>query len=131
MIVLDASYTLALVMPDETRPSTMAQVLKQRLATPVIWPLELANALRTSVRRGRLDPSQVSSLCGRIDALGVELVATVSDKPLRHYEAALHHDLTPYDTLYLDLALQWRSGLATRDEPLALAAQAAGVTVFR
>ena len=54
MIVLDSSYALALVMPDETRPASMAQVLPQRLTAPFIWPVELANAMRNAVRRARL-----------------------------------------------------------------------------
>jgi predicted nucleic acid-binding protein len=39
------------------------------------------------------------------------------------------HDLTPYDAMYLELALQWRCPLATRDAELASAARRAGVTV--
>lgn len=131
MIVIDSSYTLALVMPDESRPASMGRVLEERLASPMIWPLELANALRTSLRRGRLNEDHVDGLCARIDELAVELVSTVQPQPRKHLEAAQAHDLTPYDALYLDLALQWRSGLATRDDALAAAAERAGVPVYR
>lgn len=129
MIVIDASYTLALVMPDEARPASMARVLEDKLATPMIWPLELANALRSSLRRKRIDEAMVAKLCARIDDLAVDVISSVHGQVKKHLDAALAHDLTPYDALYLDLALQWRGGLATRDANLAAAAQRAGVPV--
>ena len=45
MIVLDSSYTLALVLPDEERPGSTHEVMASPLASPMIWPLEIANAL--------------------------------------------------------------------------------------
>jgi predicted nucleic acid-binding protein len=129
VIVIDSSYTLALVMPDETRPTSMARVLEDRLAAPMIWPLELANALRNGLRRGRLQEPQLGELCARIDDLAVDMLTSAHGQPRKHLDAALAHDLTPYDALYLDLALQLRSALATRDAALATAAMRAGVLV--
>ena len=130
MIVIDSSYTLALVMPDETRPGSMGDVLKQRLAAPMIWPLEIASAMRSSLRRKRLREAQVDVLCARIAELDVDVISPMHGLPKKHFDAAQTHDLTPYDAMYLELALQWRSALATRDETLAAAAQRAGVSVF-
>ena len=130
MIVIDSSYTLALVMPDESRPASVDAVLAERLLAPTIWPLELANALRNSLRRGRVREAQTDGLCARIDDLAVEVLGNVSSQPRRHLDIARAHDLTPYDALYLDLALQRRAGLATCDGALAAAAARAGVAVF-
>jgi predicted nucleic acid-binding protein len=130
VIVIDSSYTLALVMPDEERPASMNGVLKERLASPMIWPLEIANAMRSSVRRARLSLPQVEELCQRIADLEIDVVSPAHGQPKRHFDAAQAHDLMPYDAMYLDLALQWRSGLATRDSALAAAALRAGVAVF-
>jgi len=129
VIVIDSSYTLALVMPDERRPASMAQVMQDRLATPAIWPLEIANAMRSSMRRRRLARSQVDGLFTQLSILEVDVVSTGHALPQRHFEAAQVHDLTPYDAMYLELALQWRCPLATRDAELASAARRAGVTV--
>lgn len=131
MIVIDCSYALALVMPDEERPASMLAVLRESLAVPVIWPLEIANALRTSLRRGRLQERQIAGLCADVGDFEVEVMAPSHAQPKRHLDAALTHDLTPYDALYLDLALQRRCALATRDAALAAAAARAGVTVHQ
>ncbi len=131
MIIIDSSYTLALVMPDEVRPASMPAVLNEQLAAPMIWPLELANALRNSLRRARLQDLQVDGLFRQIAAFDVDVVSPTHVLPKKHFDAARSHDLTPYDAMYLELALLWRSSLATRDTALAAAAERAGVPVHR
>ena len=130
MIVLDSSYALALVMRDEARPESLPEVLKDRLIAPFIWPVEIANAMRTAVRRGRLLETEVTSLCADVNEFDVEIVAPWHTEAQRYFEVAQTHDLTPYDALYLDLALQRRCKLATRDEALTRAARRVGVPVF-
>jgi predicted nucleic acid-binding protein len=130
VIVVDASYTLALVMPDEERPRSMAEVVTGRLGTSTIWPLEVANALRSSLRRGRVLAADVDLLCQRVAELQVDVVAPPHVLPRRHLDSALQHELTPYDATYLDLAMLWRCPLATRDAGLQAAAGRAGLTVL-
>jgi predicted nucleic acid-binding protein len=129
VIVIDSSYALSLVMPDEQRPASMRQVVRDQLATSLIWPLEIANAMRSSLRRGRLVQRQVLGLFAQLAELEVDVVAPGHAVPQRHFEAAQLHELTPYDAMYLELALQWRCPLATRDAGLASAARRAGVAV--
>jgi predicted nucleic acid-binding protein len=131
LIVIDCSYALALVMPDEARPASMHRVLQETLAAPVIWPLEIANAMRSSLRRGRLHERQVAGICADVGEFEVEVVAPVHAAPKRYFDTATMHDLTPYDAMYLELALQRRGALATRDATLAAAAERAGVAVHR
>ncbi len=130
MIVLDSSYALALVMPDEQRPASLGRVLDARLFAPAIWPLEMASALRNGVRRGRLLEGQIGSLCADLEEFEIDVVAPTHTLPQRHYDAAQSHALTPYDASYLDLALQRRCSLATLDQALAAAASRAGLTVL-
>lgn len=130
MIVLDSSYTLALVMPDEHHPQSTPAVTSARLTAPFVWPLEIANALRSNRRRGRLDDRRVDVLIDRIGALGVDVAAPPHALPRRHLEAALAHDLTPYDACYLTLALQLSASLATLDSGLAAAAARAGIAIL-
>jgi predicted nucleic acid-binding protein len=130
MIVLDSSYTLALVMPDEGRPHSIAEVMLDRLLAPSIWPVEIANAMRNGVRRGRVRDIEVAGLCANVGEFEVEVVPPWHDSPQRYFEVAQTHDLTPYDAMYLDLALQRRCALATRDEALAIAARRVGVRIY-
>jgi len=129
LIVIDSSYALALVMPDERRPASMAATVKGRLVAPSVWPLEVANALRNGVRRGRLRDNQVPALCADLGEFAIEIVAPTHVLALRHFEAAAAHDLTPYDASYLELALLRRCALATLDQDLARAAERAGLAV--
>ena len=130
MIVVDCSYTMAMVMPDELRPQSLTRTLDARLFVPSIWPVEVANALRNSVRRQRLREAQVSEVCAGLDLYEIEVVAAVDPSVRERYLSAQSHDLTAYDAAYLDLALQRRCALATLDTRLAEAATRAGVAVL-
>ena len=130
MIVLDCSYTLAMVMPDEARPSTLWAVMDARLFAPAIWPVEVANALRNGVRRGRLLETDVQAVCEHVEAFEVETSPTSDLGVRQRYLSAHAHDLTAYDAAYLELALQRRCALATLDNQLASAARRAGVAVL-
>lgn len=130
MIVVDASYAMALVMPDEARPASADQLVAGRVVAPAIWPLEVANALRNCVRRQRLSPGEVGDVCAELDNWSIEVASPLSASPLRHFESAQTFGLTPYDAQYLDLALQRRYALATLDDNLAQAAARAGVSVL-
>ncbi len=129
MIVLDCSYTLALVLPDEQRPQSLERTLTSRLVAPAVWPFEVANALRTVVRRRRLAEDEVPIVCSRLETYQVDVVLPVSDFR-QYYQAASQHGLSAYDAAYIDLALQRRFALATRDADLAHAAQRAGLQVL-
>jgi len=129
MIVVDCSYTMAMVMPDEQLPTSLGQAIEGRLVVPALWPFEVANVLRNVVRRGRLRSDEVAEVCARLDAYGIEVLGNV-DVPVQQRFAASAHDLTAYDAAYVDLAVQRRCALATMDARMAAAAQRAGVTVL-
>lgn len=130
MIVLDCSYTMALVMPDERRPRSQARTLDARLFAPSIWPFEVANALRNGVRRNRLLATQVNDVCADLEQFEIEVVAGGDDSIRSRYLSAQVHDLTPYDAAYIELALQRRCALATLDARLAQAAGRVGLAVL-
>ena len=129
MIVVDSSYALALLMPDVSRPASVAQVMQDRLLAPFIWPVEIANAMRNAVRRNRLLEDEVSGWCAGVGEFDVEVVGPWHNAAQRYFEVAQAHQLTPYDAMYLDLALQRRCALATRDGALTQAARRVGVPV--
>lgn len=131
MIVVDSSYALALVMPDEEQPASVQRVVADELAAPFIWPLEIANALRTNVRRGRLAGPDVEPLLQRIASLRVDVVGPAVNHPLPLFDAAQEYDLTPYDATYITMAVRFSAGLATRDRALAAVAERLGIPIHR
>ena len=130
MIVIDCSYTMALVMPDEQLPASLERALESRLVAPGLWPLEVANALRNVVRRGRLRSADVGDVCARLDVYAVEVLGGADVSVLQRFASSARLDLSAYDAAYIDLAAQQRYALATLDSRMAAAAQRAGVTVL-
>ena len=128
--VLDASTALAWCLDDE-RHTSARQVL-QRLAvddaiTPSVWPLEVANGLRSAERRGRLDERELPVIRQLLTALPIRteelpLARALGDVlPLARALA-----ISAYGASYVDIALRHGIPLATADERLARAATAAG-----
>ncbi len=131
MIVIDCSYTMALVVPDEQLPASINRVIDSHLVAPGLWPFEVANALRTMVRRGRLLGAEVADLCARLDVYAVDVVGGLDVPVVQRFASAMRHDLSAYDAAYLDLAVQRRYSLATLDARMAAAAASVGVAVLR
>jgi predicted nucleic acid-binding protein len=130
VIVLDCSFALAMVMPDQRRPSAADQVASGPVLVPALWAFEVANAFRSAVRRGRVTDAEVIGMCTHIEALRVSVAHPDEYSVRRSYLAASSRALTPYDACYVDLALQRGARLATLDAALARAAREAGVTVL-
>lgn len=128
MIVVDCSYTMAMVMPDERRPHSLGLVEESRLVAPQIWIYEVANALCVAVRRARLAAEHAAVLSRRLEDYGVN-VDSADATVHQRYIAAQTHELTAYDAAYLDLALHRRYGLATLDTRMARLARRLGLVV--
>lgn len=131
MFVVDASVVLAWIFDDEGSAAADAVLTRlggERAAAPSHFPLEVANALRTAERRGRLDDADVRRLQALISALPVEIVPI--ELPTALYsvlDLARRHDLTAYDAAYLGLAQFRDVPLATIDARLAAASAEAGI----
>lgn len=129
--VLDASIALAWCFGDESSPA--ADLALGRLATeeafvPSIWPLEVANGLRTAGRRGRLDMADLPRMRDLLVALPIrvetiDLAAALGEVS----DLARSLELTAYDAAYLALAAKRGLALATIDENLKRACRTAGV----
>jgi len=128
-VVIDSSYALACMLPDERRPQSMGIVVSEILLAPFLWPLEIASALRSGARRNRFGPAQAGALASSMAGLGARIVAPWHEEPQRYLHLAVTHGLTPYDAVYIDLCLSERSPLATRDPDLSAAALRVGIHV--
>lgn len=131
MIVLDASAVLPWFLAEEMDGRLDAILIRVRhegAAVPGIWPLEVANAMRTAIRKRRMLPSQRDAALTELSRLRI-LVEEVSTELAWGPTLALsdRHNLTLYDAAYLELALRRRLPLASLDAELRAAAAAEGV----
>ena len=127
--VLDASFTTAWLLPDESnlRVSTlMARFEIEGGLVPQHWHFEIRNALIMAERRGRIAADTTGMRLNRLNRLSLE---TDHSPDLEvALELARKHLLTFYDALYLELALRRGTPLATLDNALDRAAAAEGLT---
>lgn len=134
MFTLDASITLAWCFEDESgieADGVLARLEQEAAIAPAHWPLEVANALRTAERRGRLDASELPRLRALLAALPVEIVPVdLGSATGAVLEAGRTHDLSVYDAAYLELAAVRGLPLATVDARLCDACVRAGIELL-
>lgn len=131
MLVIDASTTAAWAFKDETTAEIEAifdQIGADGAVVPAIWLSEVANALLTGERRGRVTTAALDHVLVTLAALPIEIDGA---SPMTIWTSALslarEHRLTVYDATYLELATRRGLSLATQDNDLRTAAQAIGV----
>lgn len=133
-LVIDASAVLAWCFEDEGGTDVDAmidRVVEQGAIVPAIWPLEVANALRTAERRRRIDIASSTTLLMMIEALPIEIDGETAAKAFNDTLALSRgYGLTVYDAAYLELAMRLSLSLATGDAALARAAARAGVATI-
>jgi predicted nucleic acid-binding protein len=131
MFVIDASVALAWCFVDEASgdaDDVLGRLERETALAPAHWPLEVANALRTAERRGRLDATDLPRLRALLAALPVEIAPVELTTAVGGVlEAARTYDLSAYDAAYLDLAAARAIPLATIEGRLRAASARAGV----
>ena len=126
--VLDNSVVVGWFLEDQATPYTdvVSVLLEQDQAVvPALWELEFANVLRTACRKERLTADEAHQIIEQICALPI-LIDRETPGPAELLALALRYNLSSYDAAYLELALRLQIPIATKDEPLQAAAQAAG-----
>jgi predicted nucleic acid-binding protein len=130
-LVLDTSLTLSWYFEDERTPAADAlldRVANQGATVPGLWRLEIANGLRTAIRRKRIDEGYRNRAIAQLARLPI----TVDPDTDRYawttiLQLADRFALTPYDAAYVELAQRLVLPLATLDGPLRAAATALGI----
>jgi len=98
---------------------------------PAIWRLEVANALRTAVRKLRCDNTYAKRSIARFARLPIS-----ADSHTDHHawgetlQLSRRYDLTPYDAAYLELAIRLGHPLASYDGALVQAARKCALKVL-
>jgi predicted nucleic acid-binding protein len=134
--VLDASVALSIIFEDEFSPysDAVTEIMKRgRAVVPIVWPLEIANAILTAVRRGRIPGVDAPLLIGTMDRLPVDIDRGIAPEFLTQatLTVGLAHRVSAYDASYLELAMRRGLPLATQDEKLMQAAAATGIHILQ
>ena len=133
--VLDASVTLAWGFEDEANSYTdgvLEALARAQALTPLIWPMEVGNALLSAERRGRLTQAETVQFLTLVQQLPIVVEAEAPERFLGEVLAlAREQGLSTYDASYLDLAMRLGLPLATQDEGLRQAAARSGVKVYQ
>jgi len=133
-LVIDASVALPWFFADERSDESdrvLGEVYRDGANVPVLWPIEVGNALTAGLRRRRLSEADwIKSLA----ALGG---IPITVEPLDHLRAlssvpplTQKYNLTFYDAMYLELAMRLALPLATFDSELVRAARSANVRLW-
>lgn len=135
MFVLDASIVLAWLLPDEQAEQAEKVVIQAMLAgafAPALFHLEVANALRSNIKRRRIDVGYRDKALEQLERLGVARDRESFDPTVLAETVRLSdkHDLTVYDAAYLELAIRMEAPLGTFDDDLRRAAEAEDVDVY-
>jgi predicted nucleic acid-binding protein len=130
-IVIDASVTLSWCFPDEQTP--LSRDVLDRLnagdqaIVPAFWSLEVLNTLLLGERKGRITSEQTDAFFNTLRVLGPSLdYASLEQVAGPVQTICRDHRLTPYDALYVELALRTGCPLATMDQPQREAAKDVG-----
>lgn len=133
-LVLDSSMTLSWLFADERTAATTAvleRVVEQGAVVPAIWRLEVANALQSSLRRGRIEAGFRDASLRDLAQLDL---ATDPETNSHAWAATLRladqFRLTLYDAAYLELAQRRELPLATLDRDLRAAGHALGTVLL-
>ena len=132
--VLDSSLTLAWYFQDQADPyadAVAARFPAARATVPVIWPLEVANAVLTGERRRRSTEAQATQWLTYLGSLPI----VVDDEALQKawsevLSLARTQRLSACDAACLEPALRRGLPLATLDDKLKAAASAVGLPAF-
>lgn len=128
-VVLDASAATTWLLRDGS-PRDEAKIdsllTDGFVLVPELWHAEMANAIRSALRAGRIDEEFVSIVCEQLFQLDIRTDAV--GIPIERLVLEAHaQDLTAYDACYLLLAKDRGLPLVTLDRKMAHAASANGI----
>jgi predicted nucleic acid-binding protein len=135
-LVIDGSTTLGFLLADEQSGAALRALdaLEKGIPTivPAHWCVEVANGLIMAERRKRASQADITEALNLIAALPVLTDEETARRAVSDTAAlARQYGLTIYDAAYLELAMRRGASLASSDDRLVKAAEAAGVPIFQ
>lgn len=110
--VVDASYILSLLLPDEDSQKN----LPGKMFAPNLLDYEIINALRSAIMRKRISSKIATELFAEYQNLPI---ARKTVNFARVLELSIKHQISTYDASYLILASELGIELRTLDKQLA------------
>jgi predicted nucleic acid-binding protein len=133
--VLDGSLSLAWYFKDEADPYADAVATcfpGVQAVVPMIWPLEVANAVLMGERRKRSTEAQATKWLSFLTSLPISVDEETTARAWSDVLGlARAHNLSAYDAAYLELALRRGLPLASLDNKLKAEAASIGVAEFK
>jgi predicted nucleic acid-binding protein len=133
-LVMDASFVLALIMPDEADPpehGALSSAREEAVAVPMLWWTEVGHAVMLAVRHERMTEAERREGLARLRGMAIETdpdgYRAAWD---RTTDLAVRHRLSLYDATYLELALRLGARLATLDRAMRRAAAEEGIPLL-
>jgi predicted nucleic acid-binding protein len=133
-VVVDASVALAWGFPDEASEyadTVLVALEEQRILVPVIWALEITNALLIGQRHKRINSTEIQRFISLLEGLTVhEDLLPIASSVANILPLAREYSLSAYDASYLAVAIRHNAVLATLDTGLKSAAKKAGIKLL-
>ncbi len=131
--IVDASLALGWYLKDEEdrayNLSVLAGLRENEALVPFLWLYEVSNGLVMANRRKRVSMEELEEIMGSIRALPITVDPPNTTTVLELPALALKHQLTVYDTAYLELAIRYKLPIATRDNALKRAMTSCGIEI--
>lgn len=135
--VLDNSVAMCWLLADG-KPADVAYaetvldaLREQQALVPSLWALEASNVIARAEAKGLLTEARSQAFLVLLQRLNIATDPATATHALGDtLHLARRYKLSAYDAAYLELALRTGLPLATLDEDLKKAAQAAGVEAF-
>lgn len=115
--VIDASFVLALLLPDEQTVTQVQQFLASpsRISAPTLLPYEVANGLKSAQKQKRISQDSIGPLWHNFAAIPIHFEPVNLEKSLN---LAIDLNLSVYDASYVWLAQSNQTKLLTLDKKL-------------
>jgi len=126
-IVADTNTFLAVALDEPEKPRITQATMQYELVAPEVLPFEVGNALTGMLKKGVLEPREVTAAWDAVQAIPVALQGL-------HVRTALtlatRFRIYAYDAYFLECALRLRVPLLTLDRGMKRIARELGITVL-
>ena len=128
-LVIDTSVVIAWLLAEESYTTLFERTVRDAvLVAPWLLRLEIVNAALKKERQKMATQAQSSRFFELVGTLNIEVAAEPATRSLEQLAAlARPHQLSAYDTVYLELAMTLNVPLFTHDTNLRAAATRLGV----
>lgn len=116
--VIDCSYFLSFIMPDEKNNDI--DLAAYAVFVPSIFFLECMNVLKTSIKKQRITQIQYDECMWAFKDLPftVDHFSSTQESLQTISRLSLEHNLTTYDASYIELAIRLNAKLGTHDKKI-------------